>query len=220
MWTDPPYGVEYEGGTKAHLTIANDQAEKLPDLLRHAFALADTVLAPGAPLYVAHPAGALSLVFGAAFTDVGWHLHQTLIWLKDAMVLGRSDYQYRHEPVLYGWKGRKRPWHGGRSQTSVFEIPRPKRSPDHPTQKPVQLVEAHLKNSSLLGELGYDPFCGSGSTLIAAHRLGRRCAAMELSPQYADVAVSRWERFSGESAILVGDGRTFAAVAMERHGGR
>ena len=218
MWTDPPYGVEYQGGTADRLTIANDHAAALPALLADAFALADEALVAGALIYVAHPAGALSVVFGAAFTDAGWHLHQTLVWLKDSLVLGRSDYHYRHEPVLYGWKGKKRPWHGGRSQTSVFEVPRPKRSPDHPTQKPVALIEAHLKNSSSAGDLGYDPFAGSGSTLVAAHRLGRRCTAMELSPQYVDVVVQRWERASGLCATLDGDGRTFAEVRGARHG--
>lgn len=219
LWTDPPYGVNYQGGTQRRLTIANDVPEGLPELLHEAFACADQALAPGAPVYVAHPAGALSLVFGAAFQEAGWHLHQTLVWLKDSLVLGRSDYQYRHEPVLYGWKGAKRPWHGGRNQTSVFEFPRPKRSPEHPTQKPVELVEAQLRNSSSAGDLGYDPFCGSGTTLIAAHRLGRRAAVMELSPEYVDVAVRRWERLSGGHAVLEGSGRTFAEVRDERHGG-
>jgi len=218
LWTDPPYGVDYEGGTSKRMKIVNDQAEAIPGLLSMAFAVTDQFLEPGATLYVAHPAGSLSLVFGTAFVEAGWHLHQTLVWLKDSMVLGHSDYQYRHEPILYGWKGAKHQWNGGRNQTSVLEFPRPKRSADLPTQKVVELVEAQLRNSSLPGDLGYDPFAGSGTTLIAAHRLGRRCYAMELSPQYADVVVRRWERHAGQQAVLEASGESFAQVKEARRG--
>lgn len=199
MWTDPPYGVSYTGG--GGLTIANDDAAGVEALLRGAFVAADAVLAPGAALYVAHPAGPLSLTFAQVFVDAGWHLHQTLVWVKDQFVLGHADYHYRHEPLLYGWKPGKHRWRGGRTQQSVFEVERPKQSREHPTMKPVALVEAQLRNSSIRGDLVVDPFAGSGSTLIACERLRRRCAAVELDPRYADVVLARWERITGREAV-------------------
>jgi DNA modification methylase len=165
------------------------------------------VLADGAAIYVAHPAGALSVVFAQRFLAQGWRLHQTLVWVKDSLVPGHSDYQYRHEPVLFGYKaaqGRRgrgsSGWYGGNDCSSVFEVPRPKASPDHPTSKPVALVEAMVKNSSRSGEVVLDPFLGSGSTLIACERLGRHCYGIELDPRYVDVAVKRWETFTGRKA--------------------
>ncbi|MPZ49828.1 MAG: DNA modification methylase [Dehalococcoidia bacterium] len=211
VWTDPPYGVEYEGGTKKKLTIKNDTADGLSQLLESSFAAIDAVLIEGAAIYVAHPAGALSVTFGQRFLAQGWRLHQTLVWVKDSLVPGHSDYHYRHEPVLFGYKasqGRRGRgsggWYGGNDCSSVFEIPRPKASPDHPTSKPVALVEAMVKNSSRSGEIVLDPFLGSGSTLIAAECLGRRCFGIELDPRYVDVAVRRWEAFTGETTRKLG----------------
>jgi DNA modification methylase len=167
----------------------------------------DTVLGPGAAIYVAHPAAALSITFGSCFLAQGWRLHQTLVWVKDSLVPGHSDYHYRHELVLFGHKaanGRRgrggKGWYGGNDATSVFEVPRPKASLDHPTSKPVQLVEAMVRNSSRTGEVILDPFVGSGSTLIAAERLGRRCFGIDIDPRYVDVAVRRWEAFTGQAA--------------------
>lgn len=197
LWTDPPYGVEYEGGTG--LTIQNDTAKALPELLRAAFGAASSVLVAGAPVYVAHPAGALSLVFGQAFVSAGWHLHETLVWVKDSLVLGHSDYHYRHEPILYGWKeGGSRPWLTGRSESSVFEIARPKASPDHPTSKPVELVASHMRNSSKPNAIVLDLFGGSGTTLVAAQHLGRRCVSIEIEPRYVDVIVKRYQLLTGD----------------------
>ena len=218
LWTDPPYGVDYQGGTAEHLTLANDRADGLGNLLEASFRAADAALGPGAALYVAHPAGPHAQLFAQTFLDAGWHLHQTLIWVKDAFVLGHSDYHYRHEPILYGWKGPKRPWYGGRDQQSVFEIPRPRRSPEHPTAKPVALVEAQLRNSSKRGQPGYDPFCGSGTTLIAAERLGRPCLAMEIDPRYVDVCLRRWQAYTGLDAILLNEGCSFRQVEEARDG--
>ena len=211
MWTDPPYGVNYVGGTKDRLTIKNDSADGLAQLLTGAFAAADAVLVPGAAIYVAHPAGALAMTFGECFLAQGWRLHQTLVWVKDSLVLGRSDYHYRHEPILFGYKpapvGRRGRggggWYGDNSQTSVLEVPRPKVSADHPTSKPVALVEAMVRNSSRSDEIVFDPFLGSGSTLIAAEQLGRRCFGLELDPPYVDVAVRRWEAFTGKTATRI-----------------
>ena len=132
LWSDPPYGLNYEGKTKEGLRIQGDGAAGLETLLRESFAAADSVLAPGARLYVAHPAGELSLTFGGCFVAQGWRFRQSLVWVKDAFVLGRSDYHYRHEPILYGHKpgdgriGRgARGWFGDHAQDSVLEVPAP-----------------------------------------------------------------------------------------------
>jgi DNA modification methylase len=144
MWTDPPYGVNYKG--KAG-TISNDGAEGLEALLNGAFAAANDALEDGASIYVAHPAGANSVTFGVSFIAAGWRLHETLVWVKDSLVLGHSDYHYRHEPILFGYrpaKGRRgrggAGWYGDDSQTTVFEVPRPKRSDDHPCLRPGSFV--------------------------------------------------------------------------------
>jgi DNA modification methylase len=204
MWTDPPYGVAYEGKTKAALRISGDGASGLEDLLSQSFAAADCALSPGARLYVAHPAGALSLTFGKTFVRQGWALRQTLVWVKDQFVLGRSDYHYRHEPILYGHRpaegriGRgARGWFGDNAQDSVLEVPRPRASCEHPTMKPPELVERCLRNSTRRGELVLDPFAGSGSTLVACEATGRAARAIELDPRFCDVIVGRWERLTG-----------------------
>jgi len=206
LWTDPPYGVSYEGKTPRSLRIENDGAGNLRAFLHRAFAAIDAVLAPGAAIYVCHPAGPLQASFLRAFTAQGWHLRQSLVWVKDCMVLGRADYQWRHEPILYGFSaggGRRgrgsKAWFGGNSQTSVFEIPRPKASREHPTMKPVELVRRHLANSSRDADPVLDPFAGSGSTLVAAELLGRRGFGMELDPAYCDVALARLAELTGES---------------------
>ncbi len=197
MWTDPPYGVDYTGKTSTALTIANDRPEGLRTLLDAAFGLSDQVLESRSPVFVAHPAGEQSLAFGQAFVGVGWHLHQTLVWVKDAFVLGHSNYHYRHESILYGWKGARPAWLGGRNVDTVFEIPRPRQSEGHPTVKPVELVERHLLANTRPGRLGYDPFSGAGTTLLAAERTNRRCRATEILPSYVDLAVERWQQVTG-----------------------
>jgi DNA modification methylase len=206
LWTDPPYGVSYTGRTKAKLKLRGD-GDGIEALLRDSFRLADEALLPGAPLYVCHPAGALSLVFGAAFVEVGWQLRQTLVWAKDQIVLGRSDYHYRHEPILYGYKpasgrlGRGGAgWHGDNSQASVIEIARPRASREHPTMKPPELVAVALRNSSSTGAIVLDPFAGSGSVLVACEALGRSARLVELDPRYCDAIVGRYERLTGERA--------------------
>ena len=217
VWTDPPYGVNYEGGTSDHLTIRNDQPESIRSLLEQSFAAIDQVLAPGAAIYICHPAGAGSVTFGQQFVAQGWRLHQTLVWVKDRLVPGHSDYHYRHEPILFGYKaaakGRRgrgsAGWFGANNQDSVFEFASARRNDEHPTSKPVALVEAMLKNSSKSGGTVLDPFLGSGSTLIACQQLGRRCAGIEIDPRYVDVTVRRWEQLTGGKAEL----RTMEAAA-------
>src|SRR5829696_948073 len=210
LWTDPPYGVEYEGKTKRALRIENDGHAGLEGLLTESFAAANGSLSPGARVYVAHPAGELSLTFGGCFVAQGWRLRQTLVCVKDCFVLGRSDYHYRHEPILYGHKpgaGRTgrgaSSWFGDNAQESVLEVPRPRRSSEHPTMKPPELVERCLRNSTRRGELVLDPFAGSGSTLVACERSGRRARLLELDPRFCDVVVPRWEGLTGQSAERV-----------------
>ena len=204
MWTDPPYGVEYEGKTADALTIENDGAEDLPDLLQQAFTQADGILKAGSPIYIAHPAGKLAHEFSTAFLNQEWHFHQTLVWVKDAMVLGHSDYQYQHEPILYGWKkGATRTWHAGRNQTSVFHVPRPKRSALHPTMKPIKLIQEMLVNSVAPAGIVYEPFSGSGSTLIACEGVVATCYAIEIAPKFAAVTLERYWSATGDEPTLV-----------------
>jgi len=210
MWTDPPYGVGYVGKTKDAKTIDNDSVAGLPALLDAVLANVAEVLEPGAPFYLAHPAGALALLFEQAVDRSSLKVHQGLVWVKDSMVLGHSDYHYRHEPIIYGFNagpgrsGRgKRPtsrWYADNSQTSVLVFDRPRLSLEHPTMKPVALVAHCLKNSTPLGGLVLDPFCGSGTTLIAAEQTGRVCHTIELDPAYCDVIVTRWQNLTGEEA--------------------
>lgn len=193
MWTDPPYGVDYVGKTKDALKIQNDGAAGLPKLLDGAFASAMLAVRPGGAWYVAAPPGPLHWEFAKRLMDLGVY-RQTLVWVKDSMVLGHSDYHYKHEPIFYGWSpGAAHREMPDRSQVSVWEIARPKRNEDHPTMKPIELVQKAVANSSGDGELVLDPFLGSGTTLIAAHRLGRRCYGMEIEPRYADVILRRAE---------------------------
>lgn len=203
MWTDPPYGVDYQGKTKQALTISNDGADDLPSLLAGAYAVATAALKPEAPFYIAYPARHRQ-IFDQALLGAGWHYSQELIWVKDVMVLGRTDYHYRHEGILFGYasgsgvrRGRGEGWHGDNSQTSVFEVPKPSRSEQHPTMKPVELITAMLRNSCPPRGLVYEPFGGSGSTLIAAHRTGRAARVVELDPRYADVICRRFEEYAG-----------------------
>jgi DNA modification methylase len=207
LWTDPPYGVDYVGKNADALTIRNDTADGLPALLAAAFAAIDTVLVPSGRFYVCAPAGPRGTDFRLAIRDVGWHLHQVLCWAKHSPVLGHSDYHFAHEDVLYGYKpGPGRPgrgrhqgsrWFGGNDQSSVLHVDRPSKSELHPTIKPIGLIEPMLRNSSRRGEIILDPFAGSGSTLIACERLGRRCFAAEIDPAYADVIRRRYEELVG-----------------------
>ena len=210
LWTDPPYGVDYVGKTKDAKTMRNDDAGGLPALLDAAFANATAVLQPSARFYIATPAAAQGIEFRNAVVRAGWKFHQTLVWVKDAMVLGHSDYHLKHEEILYGWlPGSGRPgrgehkgtrWYGDHSQVSVFEVARPKSSETHPTMKPVELIEAQLRNSTKPGDAVLDLFAGSGSTLIAADGMKRVAYLMELDPGYCDVIVERWEKVTGATA--------------------
>lgn len=219
MWTDPPYGVDYVGKTKDALTIRNDAAEGLPGLLAGAYAVATAALKPGAAVYVAHPPGPAGWVFWQAFAAAGWSHRQNLVWDKGSMVLGHSDYHYRHESILFGYtagEGRRGRggvgWYGDNTQTSVFEIPKPSRSEAHPTMKPVELIARQLVNSCPPAGLVYEPFAGSGSTIIAAYGLNMRAAAVELDPVYCDVICRRYQEHTGTKPVLLsGDAHDFTA---------
>lgn len=200
MWTDPPYGVNYVGKTSDALTIRNDGPEDLGKLLSSAFEAINSHMVDGCPWYIAHPPGPLAYEFMGAVVRVGWRLHQSLVWKKDRMVLGHSDYHYMHEPILYGWKGKNRPWYSGRDRVSVLEYDRPSSNDKHPTSKPVALVVDGVMNSSKTGDIVVDLFCGSGTTLVACEQSGRSCRAMELDPKYCDVIIERWENLTGGKA--------------------
>lgn len=207
LWTDPPYGVDYEGKTAEALKISGDKPKDLPDLLATAFGAADEVLSEAARIYICHPAGALARHFTDAFLDCGWHLHQSLVWVKDSLVLGHSDYHYRHEAILYGHKpGKGRigrggsGWFGDDSQSSVLEVPRPTASRLHPTMKPPELIEIAITNSTKRSDLVLDPFAGSGSVMVACERLGRSARMIELDTRYCDVIIERYERLTGKKA--------------------
>lgn len=198
--TDPPYGVEHVGKTKDALTIQNDGADDLAELLAGSLRSAWAASKPGAPWYVFAPPGPTFLDFAKELTDLKiWR--QTLVWLKDTLVLGRSDYHSKHEAVFYGWKeGAAHREPPDRKQTTVWEFERPKASKHHPTMKPIGLVAHCLKMSSERGAFVLDPFGGSGSTLIACEQFSRRCRTIEIDPRYADVIVQRWEELTGGSA--------------------
>lgn len=208
VWTDPPYGVAYVGKTKDALTIQNDKLdpEKLREFLDAAFGAALASCAPGAAWYVAAPPGPLFGVFGNALTAIGVWRH-TLVWLKDQFVMGRADYHYRHEAVFYGWEPNgPHHWCGARDLDTILEFPRPRRSTEHPTMKPPELIQHCIVNSSHADALVADPFGGSGSTLIAAAREGRRARLIELDPKYCDVIRKRWGDFARSAGADPGPG--------------
>jgi DNA modification methylase len=213
LWTDPPYGVSYVGKTGRALRIEGDGNDGLPSLLAAAFRAAYSQLAPSARFYCAAPPGPRGTDFRVALGEAGFQFHQALVWVKDALVLGHSDYHYRHEDMLYGYKpgpgrvGRGAHtgsrWYGDHSQTSVFEIPRPKRSIEHPTMKPTELIRRCLANSAEAGAAVLDIFAGSGTTCLAAEILAMTAYLVEIDPRYCDVIVQRWENATGNKAERV-----------------
>jgi DNA modification methylase len=256
-WTDPPYNVNYE--SKLAGKIKNDSMadDKFRDFLRDAFVSAWAVMKEGAAIYVAH-ADTEGFNFRGAFREAGFKLSGCLVWAKDSLVLGRSDYQWQHEPILYGWKtGARHRWYGGRKHTTLMQLggsvfsanedgtitariggesivisgdnlvatavestvircEKPKRSAEHPTMKPVDLISKMLRNSTREGDVVLDLFGGSGSTLISCEMLGRQARLVELDPRFVDVIVKRWQAFTGQTAVLEADGRSFQQVEAQR----
>ena len=205
MVTDPPYGVSYVGRTADKLEIQNDS---LPEDATHQLWM-DSVsaifpfLLPGASIYATVPPGPLHIGFAAVLKEFGI-LRQVLVWVKDSLVLGRSDYHYRHEPILYGWKpGASHYFTEDRTKTSVFEVARPKASREHPTMKPVELWSEFIINSSKQDGCVYDPFIGSGTTMVAAHQLNRTCYGMEIDPKYCQVIIDRMAKLEPGISIKI-----------------
>lgn len=208
LLTDPPYGVDYTGKTKDALKIENDAKsdDDFIAFLRSAFEAADSVMKDGAVFYIWH-AILKTYAFESACQMVGWEVRQVLIWVKNAMVMGRQDYQWKHEPCLYGWKsGAGHLWASDRKQTTVLEFDRPTKNKEHPTMKPVALFDYQIKNNTKGGDIVLDLFAGSGTTVIACEQNGRTAYVMEYDPKYCDVIVKRWENLTGEKAVLVNDG--------------
>lgn len=250
--TDPPYNVAYVGKTADAMTIQNDKMGdgNFRQFLLDSFTAMAAVMKPGAPIYVTH-SDTEGLNFRSAFRDAGFKLSGCLIWQKNCMVMGRSDYHWRHEPCLYGWRvGGAHKWYGGRKLTTITdygageaiqqmedgrwmicvgdktlivsdnamieEVPssvihhdRPTRSELHPTTKPVGLFEKFMKPSSVAGDIVIDGFSGSGTTILAAERLKMKARVIELSPEFTDVAVSRWMAYSGKTATHAVTGEPF-----------
>lgn len=221
MWlTDPPYNVAYEGKTKAALTIQNDSMSdgNFRQFLRDAYTAADSVMKPGAVFYIWH-ADSEGYNFRGAAHDIGWQVRQCLVWKKSTMVLGRQDYQWMHEPCLYGWKGGAgHLWASDRKQTTVLEFDKPARNGEHPTMKPVALFAYQLLNNTKGGDVVLDSFGGSGTTLIAAEENGRVARIMELDPRYCDVIIKRWQAFAGKVAVHEETGRTFDEISESGRG--
>lgn len=191
--TDPPYNVAYEGKTKDALTIQNDSMGdgEFYQFLYDFYTALGSYTKKGGAWYVWH-ADSEGANFRLAMKNAGIMVKQCLIWVKNSMVMGRQDYQWKHEPCLYGWKeGASHGWYSDRKQTTVLEFPRPTRNAEHPTMKPIPLIAYQIENSSKQGDIVADGFLGSGSTMVAAHQLKRKCYGMELDPKYCQVIIDR-----------------------------
>lgn len=189
--TDPPYNVNYEGSA-GKIKNDNMNTDKFYNFLLDAFSNMEKVMADDASIYVFH-ADTEGLNFRKAFNDAGFYLSGCCIWKKPSLVLGRSPYQWQHEPCLYGWKKKgKHQWYSGRKETTIWEFEKPKKNADHPTMKPIALLAYPITNSSMSNTLILDPFGGSGSTLIACEQTDRSCYTIELDEKFCDVIVKRY----------------------------
>lgn len=214
--TDPPYNVNYEGSAGK---IKNDNMEngKFYQFLLDAFTNMEKSMADDASIYVFH-ADTEGLNFRKAFADADFYLSGTCIWKKQSLVLGRSPYQWQHEPVLFGWKKKGRhQWYTGRKESTIWEFDKPKKNGDHPTMKPVPLIAYPIKNSSMSNCIVLDPFGGSGSTLVACEQTDRVCHTIELDEKFCDVIVKRFIEQAGttENVYVVRDGQTIKFDELE-----
>ena len=221
VFTDPPYNVNY-GATmkdrlrgKYHRKIANDNlGDGFEQFLRDS--CANILAVTKGAVYVCMSSSELATL-QKVFREAGGHWSTFVIWAKNTFTMGRSDYQRQYEPILYGWKEESdHYWCGARDQGDVWFVKKPVVNDLHPTMKPVELIERAIRNSSNPGDTVLDPFAGSGSTLIACEKTGRKCRLIELEPKYCDVAILRWQDFTGKQAVLEGDGRSFDEIAAER----
>ena len=213
VFTDPPYGVNFKQGhfcgqTKAvkarnFTPIANDnkQVEELKNFLKEIF-LNLTLVSDVCSIYAWSPPLAEGFSILNALIETDWHMQSQIIWNKSSMVIGRSDYHWKHEVCWYGYRGKHHKWYGGRNKVSVWDVKKQMVSDLHPTMKPVELAETACQNSTNSGDNVLDVFGGSGSTLIACEKLKRKCFMMELDPRYVDVIIARYEQYTGKKAIL------------------
>ena len=201
--TDPPYNVAYEGKTKESLTIQNDSMgnDDFYSFLYDFYTALTTAVKKGGAIYVWHASSEV-INFGKAMVDAGWLLKQQLIWVKNTMVMGRQDYQWKHEPCLYGWlEGGSHNWYSDRKQTTVINFDKPQRNGEHPTMKPIGLFAYQIENSSKIGNIVIDAFGGSGTTMVACQQLKRKARLVEFDPKYCDVIVKRM--ITLEPALIV-----------------
>jgi DNA modification methylase len=218
MVTDPPYGVEYDPSWREKAGVASGDYAKGKVLnddnadWREAWALF-----PGDVVYVWH-GGLFAGVVGESLIATKFKLRSQIIWNKGQLVLSRGDYHWQHEPCWYAVReGKAGHWAGDRKQVTVWDIEKPRKSETgHGTQKPIACMRIPIENNSNPGDGVYEPFSGSGTTIIAAETTGRRCYAVELSPAYVDVAVRRWQEYTGRDAVLEGSGATFAETMAAR----
>jgi len=191
--TDPPYNVAYEGKTKDALKIENDSMgnDDFYKFLYDFYTALTTAVRKGGAIYVWHASSEI-INFAKAMVDAGWLLKQQLIWVKNSMVMGRQDYQWKHEPCLYGWlKGDSHKWYSDRKQTTIIEFDRPSRNAEHPTMKPIGLFAYQIENSSKIGDIVIDAFGGSGTAMIACEQLKRKARIIEYDPRYCQVILER-----------------------------
>lgn len=202
--TDPPYNVAYEGKTKDALKIENDSMgnDDFYKFLYDFYTSLSTVVKKGSAIYVWHASSEV-INFGKAMVDAGWLLKQQLIWVKNTMVMGRQDYQWKHEPCLYGWlAGASHNWYSDRKQTTVIEWDKPQRNGEHPTMKPIGLFGYQIENSSKQGDLVIDAFGGSGTTMVACEQLKRKARIIEFDPRYCQVIIDRMIKLNPDIKIL------------------
>ena len=202
VFTDPPYNVDYEGGTEEGLKILNDKMsdEAFVKFLYDAFASYRLASKNTASMYVCHPSS-YQREFQNAIEGAGFQVRTQIIWAKNTFAWGFGRYKFQHEPIFYAYvKGGGDEWYGDLSQSTLWQEKKPAANRLHPTMKPIELVARAIQNSSVAGDVVLDLFGGSGSTLIAADKLGRTCYMMELDPGYCDVIVERWEKLSGKKA--------------------
>lgn len=201
LLTDPPYNVGYEGTNGKKIQNDDMGEDEFYSFLLSAFSIAEGCMRKGAAFYIWH-ADTNTVVFRNACEKSGLHIRQVLIWAKNHFVLGRQDYQWMHEPCLYGWKaGQSHYWGADRRQTTILEFDKPLRNAEHPTMKPIEMMDYLIQNSTRKGEIVLDLFGGSGSTLVACEQDNRVCYMMERDPRYVDVIIDRWEVLTGHKAV-------------------
>ena len=200
VFTDPPYNVDYDGGSKKREKIKNDKLNDFSQFLNSCFSNMHLFMKDGSCIYITH-SEVERLSFTETFKMVGFQLSSIIIWVKNNSTFSMNkDYKWKHEPIIYGWKKGSHNFYGDNTQDTVWLYDRPSKSKLHPTTKPIELINKAIKNSSKKNEIVLDIFLGSGSTLIACEKTNRICYGMELDTKYCDVIIERWEQFTGQRA--------------------